>query len=111
MSVSYTNNTEELLKEISQSIADGLGRSAVFLETEIAERTPVLTGFLRSQMRADGKVKRAGNTYRTSVENQVEYAQYIEYGTSTIRARAMFRKGADASAQPILKILSNSLPK
>jgi hypothetical protein len=55
-------------------------------------------------------VERSGFVYRTAVETQVEYAPFIEYGTSSMKARGMFRKGADESANPILSLLSNKLP-
>lgn len=111
MSVQYTNNFEEAYKKISQSIADGLQDAAELLATNIGKNTPVLTGNLRSQIRPTGIVKRSGSTYSTSVETQVEYAPHVEYGTTKMKARGMFRKGADESAQPIINLLANKLPK
>lgn len=111
MAVQYTNKFEETLKAIGQGIADGLKDAAEMLATNIGKNTPVLTGNLRSQIRPTGVVNRSGTNYSTAVETQVEYAPYVEYGTSKMKARAMFRRGADQSTGPILNILSNNLPK
>lgn len=110
MSVKYENKFEEAYKQIGQAIADGLADAAELLATNVGKNTPVLTGNLRSQIRPSGLVERSGAVYRTAVETQVEYAPYIEYGTSSMKARGMFRKGADESANPILSLLSNKLP-
>jgi HK97 gp10 family phage protein len=110
MSVKYENKFEEAYKEIGQAIADGLQDAAELLATNIGKNTPVLTGNLRSQIRPTGVVNRLGLNYSTSVETQVEYAKYVEYGTSRMKARGMFRNGADESVNPILSLLSNKLP-
>jgi HK97 gp10 family phage protein len=111
MSVQYTNKFEEALKEIGEGIASGLALSAELLSTNIRKETPVLTGYLKSQIIPDAQVSRSGSVYSTSVGTEVEYAKYVEYGTSSQSARAMFRSGADNSKSAILSLLSKNLPK
>lgn len=111
MAVFYENNFDDALKAISEGVVDGMKDAAELLATNIGKNTPVLTGNLRSQISPSGSVRRSGSSYVTEVETQVEYAPYVEYGTSRMKARGMFRKGADESAQSILSLLSNNLPK
>jgi HK97 gp10 family phage protein len=111
MSVIYTNKFEEVANAIGKGVADGLKDGAELLATNIAKNTPVLTGNLRAEISPTGQVIRSGTNYKTAVETKVEYAPFVEYGTSRMKPRGMFRKGADESARPILNLLTNRLPK
>ena len=59
------------------------------LESEIKVRTPVDTGDLEASMTA-----RETSLLKHEVATNVEYAPFIEFGTSRIAPRAMMRKGA-----------------
>jgi HK97 gp10 family phage protein len=78
-----------------------LNEIALLAEGEIKNRTPVVTGRLKSSMAAhdDGLLKK-------SVVTNVEYAPYVEFGTRSSSPRSMMRSGvraADEKAEPILR--------
>lgn len=76
---------------IAEALDKDLNDIAIMTETEIADRTPVITGRLKGSMVAN---KIAPLDYE--VATNVEYAPYVEYGTSSFSARAMMRRGAAA---------------
>jgi len=76
-------------QEILQEMDDNIGLAIAQLETAVRNRTPVRTGNLKAHI--DGR--RTGWA-RGEVATNVEYAEYVEYGTSRFSPRAMFRIGA-----------------
>lgn len=76
-------------KEIADNLDKGILKVTALLETAIRNRTPVRTGNLKAHI--DGR--RTGWA-RGEVATNVEYAEYVEYGTSKFSPRAMFRLGA-----------------
>lgn len=78
---------------VRQEVHDKLGRdiehATAELETAIRNRTPVKTGNLKGHI--DG---RKVGWARGEVATNVEYAEYVEYGTTRFSPRAMFRQGA-----------------
>jgi hypothetical protein len=64
----------------------------IFLE-RVVERTPVKTGLLQASW--GGEVK--GDVI--TIENPVEYASYVEYGTVKMAPRAMLRTTMEESDQ------------
>jgi len=87
---------------IKQRLIQDLQRNvAPVLETEIKRRTPVDTGRLRASFQNRGTV------FGAEVFSDVDYAKYVEYGTSRFTARAMMRRGAEEVARLGLKLLRN----
>jgi len=76
-------------KEITDSLDKGIIKVIALTETAIRNRTPVKTGNLKAHI--DGR--RTGWA-RGEVATNVEYAEFVEYGTSKFSPRAMFRLGA-----------------
>jgi len=89
---------------VYEAISADLKDVSLLTETEIKNRTPVVTGNLQAKMTARGE----GLQYE--VANGVEYAGYVEYGTSRFAPRAMMRRGAaavDALGLSVLKRFGN----
>lgn len=92
----------EILASFDKDLAD----IALMAETEIKNRTPVRTGRLKGSMVA---VKNKPLDYE--VATNVEYAPYVEYGTSSFAPRAMMRRGAAAVEAFGSALLKNTLKK
>jgi len=73
-----------LRKVFLESVAD--------FEKEVKIRTPVDTGRLRNSIHIES-IKTEGDMWEGEVGTDVEYASFVEYGTSKMAARAMFRQG------------------
>ena len=83
------------LAKIERSIALAMDKDladiALETEAEIKDRTPTDTGDLKNSM-----VARKNKFLDYEVATNLEYAPFIEYGTSRMSARAMMRRGAAA---------------
>lgn len=51
------------------------------IKDRVQDNTPVDTGELRESV-TESKVRATGSTYRGDVSSDVEYAQWVEYGTA-----------------------------
>jgi len=111
MAFKFIDNTPEFLKDMRSGIERGLLIGAELLATNIKEFTPVKTGFLQSKNEPTEKVIEQDGGFETAVTNNTEYGPEIEYGTTRIAPRAMFRKGGDKSFEPVGAIIKNNLPK
>lgn len=80
---------EAVRAEVKRNLDNDIRKVIALTETAIRNRTPVRTGNLKAHI--DGR--RTGWA-RGEVATNVEYAEYVEYGTSRFSARAMFRRGA-----------------
>jgi len=80
---------EAVRQAVKNDLDKDIRKVTALLETSIRNRTPVKTGNLKAHI--DGR--RTGWA-KGEVATNVEYAEYVEYGTSRFSARAMFRRGA-----------------
>lgn len=85
--ISKVKFDREIAIELDKDLAD----VSLEMESEVKERTPVITGRLKSSM-----VGRKRKFLEHEVATNVEYAPYVEYGTSRFAGRAMLRRGAAA---------------
>jgi len=111
MPIVKVNNISQFLTAIEKGIVQGLLEGAELLATNVGKETPVLTGRLRASIEPIGKVTKKGKQFSSGVESNVEYAQFIEFGTVKMKARGMFRKGADKSFKGIEALINRNLPK
>lgn len=79
-----------LMKELEEFVVDGTNDILDELNTGIIQKTPVLTGNLRSRQKVTKKISRVGET--GEIQNDAEYAGWVEYGSPTVREYAMYRK-------------------
>jgi HK97 gp10 family phage protein len=87
------------------AIVDGeMGNLALMFEAEAKTRTPVLTGRLKSEM-----IGKKTGFLQAELRNNVEYAPYVEFGTSKMAPRAMMRQAAQAMLTKGLDYLKSKL--
>jgi HK97 gp10 family phage protein len=102
MSVTYTKKIDvdsAVVTALDEDIRTGILPS---LETAVKQNTPVLTGRLKASIEA-----RKLGVLEGEVKTNVEYSQFVEFGTTKMSPRAMFRKGANAVEQLGDKLLRN----
>ena len=116
MKQGFEDRTDKVRKAIDDSVAIGLTECAVQLEGEIARRTPVDTGHLRNSISfiaprgkspdEEGSDRLSGKQQEKAayVGTNVEYAEYVEYGTKRVRAQPYMRTGLAAAAPALREI-------
>lgn len=103
--VKITDNSDEFLKALPEQIEQALTAIGLTAETYAKQECPVDTGRLRNSItnavRADEKAVYIGTN--------VEYAPYIELGTSRMKARPYLRPAAANHADEYKQIVKAAL--
>ena len=88
MKVDYKDNSKQILSALEKGIKNGLEAIGLTAETYAKKATPVDTGRLRNSIShaVDGEAAYIGSN--------VEYAPYVELGTSRAKAHHMLQKAA-----------------
>ena len=88
MEVDYKDNSQQILSALEKGIKNGLEAIGLTAETYAKKETPVDTGRLRNSIShtVDGEAAYIGSN--------VEYAPYVELGTSRAKAHHMLQKAA-----------------
>ena len=88
MKVDYKDNSQQILSALEKGIKNGLEAIGLTAETYAKKETPVCTGRLRNSIShsVDGEAVYIGSN--------VEYAPYVELGTSRAKAHHMLQKAA-----------------
>ena len=88
MKVDYKDNSKQVLSAMEKGIKNGLEAIGLTAETYAKKATPVDTGRLRNSIShtVDGEAAYIGSN--------VEYAPYVELGTSRAKAHHMLQKAA-----------------
>ena len=88
MKVDYKDNSKQVLSAMEKGIKNGLEAIGLTAETYAKKATPVDTGRLRNSIShtVDGEAAYIGSN--------VEYAPYVELGTSRTKAHHMLQKAA-----------------
>ena len=88
MKVDYKDNSQQILSAMEKGIKNGLEAIGLTAETYAKKETPVCTGRLRNSIShtVDGEAVYIGSN--------VEYAPYVELGTSRAKAHHMLQKAA-----------------
>ena len=86
MKVDYKDNSKQILSALEKGIKNGLEAIGLTAETYAKKATPVDTGRLRNSIShsVDGESAYIGSN--------VEYAPYVELGTSRAKAHHMLQK-------------------
>lgn len=83
--------------ELAKQFAGLIHQGGLVLERETKRRTPVDTGHLRNSFHAETTVR--GKTVHVVVGSNVEYAVYVEHGTSVMAGHHMLALGTSATAR------------
>ena len=88
MKVDYKDNSEQILSALEKGKRNALTAIGATAETYAKQETPVDTGRLRNSIShaVDGEAAYIGSN--------VEYAPYVELGTSRAKAHHMLQKAA-----------------
>lgn len=92
----------------TQEIITALMRGGMIIETDAKRRCPVDTGRLRASLTTD--VEREGKTtFVLKVGTNVEYASFVENGTSRMAAQPFLRPAVDAKAKDVVDEIRESI--
>jgi HK97 gp10 family phage protein len=94
------DNTDKLLSYVDQKIRQGLIQAALLIQRSAKEEVPVDTGTLRRSITHKPHVP----TRRVQIGTNVEYAPYVELGTSKMSARPFLRIALEKNRKEIEKI-------
>ncbi len=102
------NRLERVKGQLVQKRREYVRELARRLMQQIIDRTPVETGRARSGWNQDiGEEVEEGETTRISVTNEVEYINFLEFGTSKMQAAAMVRSSLNQSRREVDSISLN----
>ena len=82
---------EKMIAETNPAVREAVGASAFAIEGHAKILAPVDTGFLRSSIQAEDLT---GVTWRVNV--WAEYGEFVELGTSRMRARPFLAPAVEA---------------
>lgn len=88
MEVDYTDNSEQVLAALEKGKHNALTAIGATAETYAKKATPVDTGRLRNS------ISHAVDGEAVYIGSNVEYAPYVELGTSRTKAHHMLQKAA-----------------
>ena len=88
MKVDYKDNSQQILSAMEKGIKNGLEAIGLTAETYAKKATPVDTGRLRNS------ISHAVDGEAVYIGTNVEYAPYVELGTSRAKAHHMLQKAA-----------------
>ena len=88
MKVDYKDNSQQVLSAMEKGIKNGLEAIGLTAETYAKKATPVDTGRLRNS------ISHAVDGEAVYIGSNVEYAPYVELGTSRAKAHHMLQKAA-----------------
>ena len=88
MKVDYKDNSQQILSALEKGIKNGLEAIGLTAETYAKQETPVDTGRLRNS------ISHAVDGEAVYIGSNVEYAPYVELGTSRAKAHHMLQKAA-----------------
>ena len=98
----------DLENALTQEIITALMRGGMIIETDAKRRCPVDTGRLRASLTTD--VEREGKTtFVLKGGTNVEYASFVENGTSRMAAQPFLRPAVDAKAKDVVDEIRESI--
>lgn len=98
----------DLENALTQEVITALMRGGMIIEADAKRRCPVDTGRLRASLTTD--VEREGKTtFVLKVGTNVEYASFVENGTSRMAAQPFLRPAVDAKAKDVVDEIRESI--
>lgn len=107
MSYSYKDNTDEVLKGLSDAVERALTRIGLAAEGYAKKKCPVDTGNLRNSITHE-VVQSDKAVY---IGTNVEYAAYVELGTTRTKAKPFFRPAVTEHSAVYKRIMEEEMGK
>lgn len=107
MTVRYNSNREEITRRLNEAVAAGLKAVGIFVEGETINRTPVRTGRLRDSYTHE--VDETAN--EVVIGSNVEYAPYVEFGTSRQEAQPHLRPAITQNIDRIRRLVEEEIQR
>lgn len=98
------------IREYTEKTSKATMMAGLKVEYFVKEATPVRTGNLRSNINTQ-MVSQGVEKSEAFVGTNVAYAPFVEFGTSKMQPRAMFRQAIDEHGKEIWEIYNNYLKK
>lgn len=103
MDFKLTDNSEEVKSAMEKAIARGLEEIGLTAEAYAKLKCPVDTGRLRNSISHDARDK------EVYIGTNVEYAPYVEMGTSRTKAQPFLKPAATEHSDEYKKIIETEL--
>lgn len=103
MSYTYRDNTDEVLSALERAKKRGLEAIGLAAEGHAKEITPVDTGRLRNS------ISHATDGDSAYIGTNVEYAPYVESGSSTIKAHHMLQKASTEHTDEYKQLMEDAM--
>ena len=107
MSYSYKDNTDEVLKGLSDAVERALTRIGLAAEGYAKKECPVDTGNLRNSITHE-VVQSEKAVY---IGTNVEYAAYVELGTTRTKAKPYLKPAATEHSTVYKRIMEEEMGK
>ena len=101
--IEIVDNSDEVLDALDEAIARGLEAIGLAAEGHAKKAAPVDTGRLRNS------ISHAVAEDAAFIGTNVEYAPYVEYGTSRMRERPFLRPAATEHTQEYKALMKESM--
>ena len=96
------DNTRGVLNEVDRRISDNLVTAALMVERTAKQTVPVLTGALKRSITHQPEVPKR----EVKVGSNLDYAKYVELGTSKMSARPYLRPALEANMAAIRRLFN-----
>lgn len=107
MSYSYKDNTDEVLKGLSDAVERALTRIGLAAEGYAKKECPVDTGNLRNSITNEVR----SSEKAVYIGTNVEYATYVELGTTRTKAKPYLKPAATEHSTVYKRIMEEEMGK
>ena len=110
--VTYTSHLDEVLEALDAAVSEGLDAIGDRAQGYAQNLTPVDTGNLRASIkheREDEHTEVIGAFNDSAPYKKVDYAKFVELGTSRMRAQPFLRPAAEDHMREYVKIMRDAL--
>ena len=110
--VKYTSHLDEVMKALESGVSEGLDLIGDRAQGYAQNLTPVDTGNLRASLkheREDKHTEVVGAFNESAPYKKVDYAKFVELGTSRMRAQPFLRPAAENHTREYVKIMKDAL--